>query len=270
MQRDLVEERGWIARADYLECLVLAQMAPGPLAAQLAIYLGWVRGGWRGATAAAGAFILPSFCIVLALSAVYVRFGGLAWMQGAFYGIGAAVIAIIARSGCKLAKSTIATDWILWAVFGISALVTAWTESEVVLLFFLFGVANVLLRRQSAARAVAAAVMPVWLFAGVSGVANFKTAARFFWYFAAGGRIRLRRRTCDCTFSTWRSCQRVSLAHRAAVGGVSPVLSLRRHPGAMVSQIRAECSRHGVRVRSDCGGRRHSRGGARGRPEGHH
>src|SRR5690349_5034399 len=102
MQRDLVERRRWISKQDYLEGLALAQLAPGPLAAQLAIYLGWVRARVLGATLVAFAFVLPSFVMVLALSALYVRFGGLAWMQGAFYGIGAAVIAIIGRSAWKL------------------------------------------------------------------------------------------------------------------------------------------------------------------------
>src|SRR5215218_7374298 len=107
MQHDLVEERGWITKEDYLEGLALSQLAPGPLAAQLAIYLGWLRAGVPGATLVALAFTLPSFVMVLVLSAVYVRYGGLAWMQGAFYGIGAAVIAIIARSAWKLIRMTL-------------------------------------------------------------------------------------------------------------------------------------------------------------------
>src|SRR5205814_7735029 len=89
MQRDLVEERRWIARQDYLEGLALAQLAPGPLAAQLAIYLGWVRARVPGATLVGLAFVLPSFLMVMGLSALYLRFGGLPWMQGVFYGIGA-------------------------------------------------------------------------------------------------------------------------------------------------------------------------------------
>ncbi len=86
MQRDLVERRGWIAAEDFNEGLALAQLAPGPLAAQLAIYLGWIRGRLLGATVVAFAFVLPSFLMVLALAALYVHFGGLAWMQGVFYG----------------------------------------------------------------------------------------------------------------------------------------------------------------------------------------
>src|SRR5438445_6842429 len=80
MQRDLVERRRWISKQDYLEGLALAQLAPGPLAAQLAIYLGWVRAGVLGATLVSLAFILPSFLMVLGLSAVYLRYGGLTWL----------------------------------------------------------------------------------------------------------------------------------------------------------------------------------------------
>ncbi|MGZ6124400.1 MAG: chromate transporter, partial [Myxococcales bacterium] len=98
MQRDLVERRRWISKDDYVEGLALAQLAPGPLAAQLAIYLGWVRARVLGATLVSFAFIAPSLLMVLVLSAFYVAWGGLPWMQGVFYGIGAAVIAIIARS----------------------------------------------------------------------------------------------------------------------------------------------------------------------------
>src|SRR3954468_24959017 len=89
MQQDLVDERGWVSREEYVEGLALAQLAPGPLAAQLAISLGYVRAGILGATAVAVAFVLPSFLMVLALSAAYVRYGGLSWMQAMFYGIGA-------------------------------------------------------------------------------------------------------------------------------------------------------------------------------------
>lgn len=146
MQRDLVEERRWFSKDDYLEGLALAQLAPGPLAAQLAIFLGWVRGRVFGATLIGVAFVLPSFLMVLALSALYLRFGGLPWMRGAFYGIGASVIAIIGRSAFKLVKMTLAKDRLLWALFAVSAVVTGWTESEVVWLFVGSGVVALLVK----------------------------------------------------------------------------------------------------------------------------
>jgi chromate transporter len=146
MQQDLVDRRGWISKEDYVEGLALAQLAPGPLAAQLAIYLGYVRAGILGATAVGIAFVLPSFLMVLVLSAAYVRFGGLSWMQGMFYGVGAAVIGIIARSALKLTKLTLANDKLLWGIFLVLAISTAWTSREIVWLFFLSGIVAMLIK----------------------------------------------------------------------------------------------------------------------------
>jgi chromate transporter len=140
MQQDLVGSRRWISKEDYVEGLALAQLAPGPLAAQLAIYLGYVRAGVLGATAVGIAFVVPSFLMVLALSAAYVRYGGLPWMQACFYGIGAAVIGIIARSAFKLTKLTLGHDKLLWAIFAVLAVSTAWTSREIIWLFLLGGV----------------------------------------------------------------------------------------------------------------------------------
>jgi chromate transporter len=151
MQQDLVERRGWVSASDYKEGLALAQLAPGPLAAQLAMYLGWVRAQTPGATLVALAFIGPSFAMVLVLSWLYVRFGGLPWMQALFYGIGAAVIAIIARSVVKLARMTLGRDRLLWVLCAASAVVTAWTESEVIWVFLLCGLVPLLVRRPESA-----------------------------------------------------------------------------------------------------------------------
>src|SRR5450631_4357119 len=95
MHRDLVETMKWITEDDYREGLALAQLAPGPLAAQLGIYIGFVHYKILGATLAGLAFILPSFLMVVVLGMAYQSFGGLFWMQAVFYGVGAAVIGII-------------------------------------------------------------------------------------------------------------------------------------------------------------------------------
>ena len=124
MQRDLVEDRRWISRQDYLDGLALAQLAPGPLAAQLAMYLGYVRAGMLGATMVSVCFILPSFLMVWAISVAYVRFGGLPWMQALFYGVGAAVIGIIVRSAHKLTRLTLGEDPLLWTIAAVMALTT--------------------------------------------------------------------------------------------------------------------------------------------------
>ena len=140
MQRDLVERRGWFTREVYLKSLALSQLAPGPLAAQLAICLGYVHSRVRGATLVALAFILPSFVMTVGIGWLYVRYGGLSWMQAAFYGVGAAVIGIITRAAWKLAALTLARDRWQWAIFAVMGVVTAWTESEIAALFILCGV----------------------------------------------------------------------------------------------------------------------------------
>jgi chromate transporter len=195
MQRDLVERRRWITKKDYVEGLALAQLAPGPLAAQLAIYLGWVKGGLLGATGAAGAFILPSFVMVLGISALYVRFGGLPWMQSAFYGIGAAVIAIIARSALKLVKLTLGKDRLLWALFAASAVATAWTESEIIWLFLGSGVVVLVARFRVVPRVPIAALLPPGVLgalgvAATTGIAvSWPLLGRIGLYFAEAGAL---------------------------------------------------------------------------------
>lgn len=188
MQRDLVEERQWISRQDYVEGLALAQLAPGPLAAQLAIYIGWARAGLSGATLVAGAFVLPSFVMVLGLSFLYLRFGGLPWMQGLFYGIGAAVIAIVARSAWKLVRLTIGRDRLLWFVFAVNGVVTAWTKSEIVWAFVLSGVITLLVKAPpKPGKALAAAGLSPWLITGLKGAASGSILLKVFLYFAAAG-----------------------------------------------------------------------------------
>ncbi|MDB5787104.1 chromate transporter [Caballeronia mineralivorans] len=142
MRRDLVERRGWITENDYREGLALAQMMPGPLAAQLGIYLGYVHYRVVGATLGGIAFVLPSFLMVVALGWAYAHFGGLAWMQAVFYGVGAAVVGIIAMSACKLTTKSIGRDKLLWVIYLTLAAVTVVTESEIAWLFIAGGLLN--------------------------------------------------------------------------------------------------------------------------------
>jgi chromate transporter len=191
MQRDLVERRRWISRQDYVEGLALAQLAPGPLAAQLAIYLGWVRARIAGATLVSLAFIAPSLLMVLAISALYVNYGGLPWMQGAFYGIGAAVIAIIARSAVKLVRLTLERDRLLWTVFAVSAAVTGYTEKEILWIFLAGGVLVMLVRTPFKAGAPGAmlAALPHWVLGGLGGPAGAPLIWKLFWFFAEAGAV---------------------------------------------------------------------------------
>ncbi|HAR19412.1 MAG TPA: chromate transporter, partial [Cytophagales bacterium] len=130
MYRDLVENKQWISDDDYKEGLALSQLAPGPLAAQLSIYLGYVHYRILGATLAGLAFVFPSFLMVLAIGWAYVTFDGLPLMQSIFYGVGAAVIGIISIGSYKLTSKSIGKDYWLWAIFLVLAVFTFITEEE--------------------------------------------------------------------------------------------------------------------------------------------
>lgn len=191
MNRDLVEKRAWITEADYKEGLALAQMAPGPLAAQLAIYLGYVHHRIAGATLAGVAFVLPSFLMVVALGWAYVRFGDLPWMQAVFYGVGAAVIGIIAISAHKLTAKTVGKDKLLWVIFLVLAASTIVTQSEIAWLVLAAGVLVWFRRapprwlRQGGVNALAATPLPAAT--GIFGSMDLSLLTQIGLFFAKAG-----------------------------------------------------------------------------------
>jgi chromate transporter len=154
MHSDLVEKKNWISEEDYKQGLALAQLAPGPLAAQLAIYIGYVHYKIAGATLAGIAFVLPSFIMVSVLGYAYVHYGGLPWMQAVFYGVGAAVIGIIALSSYKLTVKSVGRlqlvsirqRWLLWTIYLIAMAITIVRQSEEVVLFLAAGLLYMLVK----------------------------------------------------------------------------------------------------------------------------
>jgi chromate transporter len=174
MHRDLVEDRGWISDSDYREGLALAQLAPGPLAAQLAIYLGYVHYGVWGASWVGLAFVLPSF----------VAYGGLAWMQAVFYGVGPCVIGIIAWSAYKLTRKTIGRDWLMWLIYASSFVATVISESEIMWVFLAGGILAWFVKAPPRWRSTAPVVLPL-------GVAWPRAEAdvlwQIMWYFTEAG-----------------------------------------------------------------------------------
>lgn len=195
MHRDLVEERKWISEEDYKDGLALAQLAPGPLAAQLGIYLGYVHYGITGATLCGLAFIMPSFIMVVATGIAYKLFGGLIWMQAVFYGVGAAVAGIIAISSYKLTVKSIGkinsksvkSNWLLWLFFILGASVTAVTGSEPVMLFIAAGLLYMLikappkwLKSPSVAKSIMLTGAGFWQF-------ESNTLTQIAWFFTKAG-----------------------------------------------------------------------------------
>jgi chromate transporter len=182
MHRDLVEQRRWIPEEEYRLAMALAQIMPGPLAAQLAIAIGYFQHGVIGATLVGLAFIVPSFLMVVGISMVYVRFGGLWWMQAVFYGIGAAVIAIIAIAAYKLSRSTNKRDPLLWAIFAVLGVVTVVAQAELAEFFVIAGLVVLFARTRPGRREA--------LIAGLSGagvVAVIWLAERWFMTVGVGG-----------------------------------------------------------------------------------
>ena len=189
MQRDLVERRQWLNREDLLNGVALGQTMPGPLAAQVAMWVGFLQRGALGALAVAGAFILPSFLIVLGLGFLYVRYQGLPWVQAVFYGIGPAIMAIIAIAAVKLARLTNKTDRRLWGISAIILIVTAATGAEIALLFIAAGLVMIVwdapppfLRRPSLS-----SFAPLLVATGLAGAASPNTLRDLFLFFLKAG-----------------------------------------------------------------------------------
>ncbi|HTN70808.1 MAG TPA: chromate efflux transporter [Methylomirabilota bacterium] len=184
MHRDLVEKRRWITEDTYKLSLALAQIVPGPLAAQTAIAIGYFEGGILGATLVGLTFILPSFLMVVAISLAYVSYGGLWWMQALFYAIGATVIAIIAIAAYKLARSANKRNPLLWGIFALLTIVTAWAQTELAEFFILAGLLGLVFQAWPGWKAgmpmVLGAVVlgvVVWLMEAWLGQANTGTSS---------------------------------------------------------------------------------------------
>ena len=195
MQRDLVEKRKWISEEEYKDGLALAQLAPGPLAAQLGIYLGYVHYKTLGATLCGLAFVIPSFIMVVIIGMAYKMFGGLPWMQAIFYGVGAAVVGIIIISSYKLTEKSISKfnvqaitkNWLLWAFFIVAAVVTIITEQEEVLIFIAAGLLYMFLKappkwikKPSVANSILLFQVGFWDF-------ELNTLGKIAWFFTKAG-----------------------------------------------------------------------------------
>jgi chromate transporter len=181
MQRDLVP-RKWLTEEEYAEGLAFAQMMPGPLAAQLAMWIGFIRHGALGASLVGLVFVLPPFAIVIAIAALYVAYNGLPVVQALFYGIGPAVIAIVALSAVRLAKKTVGKDLRLWIIFAVIAVITFVSRTEIAILFVVAGGIGILMYAppwKSRPRN-ALLFLPVFAGAGVRGSSTLAKLAGFF------------------------------------------------------------------------------------------
>jgi chromate transporter len=201
MQRDLVERRQWMDRQDFLDGVALGQTMPGPLAAQVAMWVGYLRRGALGAAAVAAAFVAPSFAIVVAVGAIYSHYSGSSVVQALFYGIAPAVMAIITIAAVKLVKMTDRRDWRLWSISAAVFALTALTGSEPVLVIVGAGLLMILLdarprirlRRRKPPDNVAGAdsdsQKPMPLFIGLGTLAGGGTLASLALFFLKTGAV---------------------------------------------------------------------------------
>jgi chromate transporter len=174
MERDLVERRGGFTEQEYRQGLALAQTMPGPLAAQLAMWFGYLQAGVFGAAAVAVPFVLPACLLVTAVAVVYANYQGLPVVHEIFLGVGPAVLAIIAIAAFKLARTTNKTDPLLWAVAAGVCAVTAVARTEIAWLFLGAGAFGLIYYGGGLSRwrpSAAAGLSPAGLVAAVKGFA---------------------------------------------------------------------------------------------------
>jgi chromate transporter len=146
MEKELVQDRGWLSKQEMRDAIAVSQSLPGPLAIQVGIFTAYLRGGFWGGWA----FILPNFLIVAALGALYVHFGGLSWMTAIFYGVSPAVIALILHSCWRLAKLGM-EDWLQWVIAAICFVVTIVFQAELAILFIAAGIVEFFITVHSSA-----------------------------------------------------------------------------------------------------------------------
>jgi chromate transporter len=191
MQRDLVEQRRWFTEAEFQQALAVGQTMPGPLAAQVAMWLGFLQAGTLGAIAVTIPFVAPTCLLVTAVAVVYAEYQGLAWVHAVFLGVGPAVLAIVAIAAVKLARSTNKRDPTLWTIAVIVAAATVVSGSEIVWLFLAAGAFGTIRYGGGMPRRNAVAgVVPVWLLGAVKGFAwtapGTSVGALSWFFFKAG------------------------------------------------------------------------------------
>jgi chromate transporter len=192
MEKELVQDRGWLTRQEMRDAIAISQSLPGPLAIQVGIFASYLRGGFWGAWAGGWAFILPNFLIVAVLGALYVHFGGLSWMTAIFYGVSPAVIALILHSCWRLAKLGM-EDWLQWVIAVFCFVITIVFQAELAVLFIGAGIIGVLYygwllgRRKAPPVSGAVALLP--LGAVTAKPATTTTLGQLFIFFFKAGSL---------------------------------------------------------------------------------
>jgi chromate transporter len=188
MERELVDGKKWLTKAQMREAIAICQSLPGPLAIQVGIYVSYLRGGFWGAWAGGWSFILPNFIIVAALGALYVYLGDLQPVTAIFYGVSPAVIALILHSCYRLAKLGM-EDWLQWAIAAVCFAVTLILQAEVALLFIGAGIVGILYYGSLLKRTPAALTITAPVLAQLAPVASGSILGKLLLFFLKAGSL---------------------------------------------------------------------------------
>jgi chromate transporter len=144
IQTEVQDKRGWVSRAQFLEGLALVNTLPGPSGIQIGIFVGYARAGWWGGVLAGLGFIVPGFCMLLALTLLYHHYGALPRIRHVFYGLNPVVVGIFAMSVYRLGQAAV-REWTHVLLTVASALAIGLTPLGIVPTIFLAGAAGVAL-----------------------------------------------------------------------------------------------------------------------------
>lgn len=158
MDDEVVKRRQWLSRQQFLDLIGVTNLIPGPNSTELAIHIGFERGGWPGLFVAGTSFILPAMVLVWILASVYVRFQTVPHVEWLLYGIKPVIMAIILQALIKLGKKAI-KDWpTLLASAGVIA--AFFLNINEILLLFAAGLGVMLIKNLRWGGT--AALLPVW------------------------------------------------------------------------------------------------------------
>lgn len=175
---DLVLKKNWMQMDEFKNLFGYAQVAPGPLAFQVAVYFGYYRKGFWGAIAAGFGLVFPSFLLVLIFSVFYKEFRDMNYIRYALYGLSPVIIAIIAKSGLNLSKTIFQKDIFMYVVFFLSIFLTIAVKIQIIYIVLAFAIVSLIyhsvlkkIKRNSLKSIIG--FIPLFLYNSLLSFANF-------------------------------------------------------------------------------------------------
>jgi chromate transporter len=187
MRRDLCDRRQWINNSDFMNGVALSSLCPGPLATQLAIYIGWFHSRFLGATASLLAFTLPAFLMVLSLAVIYTHSIQIKWLQFAFYGVSASVLAIVIRYAYITSQKIVDRDHWLWGIIVVNFLLICTTNIHIYWALLVSGVVVWIIKSPPRFRSSPVLILPVGI--TIDTLSHNHILGKIFLYFVWAGTV---------------------------------------------------------------------------------